>query len=296
MEFSYTPTEIKNIIQNAGLHLSQKLGQNFLIDANLGRFILEQGKLTGQEFVLEVGTGIGCLTRFLVTGAKKVISYEIDKGVYHVAKRLLHTHENLELRHESIIHHNQFPLSLFEAVEQFGPPVIISNFPYSIATVFLLELGKQKIPFQRLVGAFQKEVGEKLLAQPGTKNYGIPSVLAQYYFEMDILKVLPPDVFWPQPKISSIILGAKKRDPLPEVADLEAFHAIVKGSFALRRKTLLNALSHYFSLSATEIKPAIVEAGFEPTIRGEMLSLEDFLQLTASFKKNIQKTDWKASS
>lgn len=293
MKFSYTLSDVKSVLSHYNLRLTRKFGQNFLIDSNLCQYIVEQGNLTGKEFVLEIGTGLGQLTHLLVQKAKQVVTYEVDAGLYRAGTELLAECENLTRYHQSIIKQNQFPPSLFQAFEQWGTPVLISNFPYSVSTIILLEWGRQRLPFHRIVGTVQKELGEKLMAQPESSHYGIPSVLAQYYFEIEWLKVLPPQVFWPKPEISSVLLRLRPKPAVPEIENnVEAFHHVVKGSFFLRRKTLLNSLANYFKLPTSQVKTLIEPTGLNPAQRGETVRLAEFISLTKSFCQNLSESEW----
>ncbi|MEK7485355.1 MAG: 16S rRNA (adenine(1518)-N(6)/adenine(1519)-N(6))-dimethyltransferase RsmA [Planctomycetota bacterium] len=295
MNFAYTPTEVKNLIEQAGLRLTRKRGQNFLLDQNLRHYIVDQGNLRGDEFVLEVGTGLGSLTCLLAQRARHVLSYEIDAGLYRLAQPLLAPFPNIDLRHESILHQNHFPESLFSAIQQWGPPVIVSNFPYSIATIIVLELGHQKVPVQRIIGSFQKEVGEKLVAEASTEDYGVPSVLAQHYYQVEKLKVLPPQVFWPKPEIDSVVLRLLPNPTVSSFLYRKQLQSIVRGSFHLRRKTLENSLSHYFHRQNSELRPWIVKANLEGSRRGESLTLQEYLRLTEVFVQEAPPQFWAES-
>lgn len=292
MTFAYTPTEIKKILEQAGLRLSPKRGQNFLLDQNLRHYIVEQGALHGDEFVLEVGTGLGSLTCLLAPHSRHLLSYEIDAGLHRLAQKLLDSCPNIELKQESILENNQFPASLFSAIQQWGSPVVISNFPYSIATLIILEFGCQQIPIQRIIGAFQKEVGEKLLATPSSANYGIPSVLGQYYYQLEKLKTLPPQVFWPAPEIDSVILRLTPRPEAKSFPYHKELHRVVRGSFWARRKTIENSLSHYFQVENATLRPLFATAEIDSKSRGEMLELEDFLRLTEVFVRETPPSFW----
>jgi 16S rRNA (adenine1518-N6/adenine1519-N6)-dimethyltransferase len=288
MSFPYSLTEIKKVLQERQLHLTRKFGQNFLIDANLGKFIVDQGELQAHDIVLEVGTGLGQLTHLMAQKAQKVFSYEIDHGIFQAAQTFLAPYSNIQMIPESILHRNTFPASLYRILEENSPPVIVSNFAYSIATVFLLEWGRQKLPFKRMIAVTQQEMGEKLKAQPGSPEYGIPSIFAQFYYEISALKTLPPQVFWPKPEVYSIVLRLLPRSNPPPVSNFALFHDVVKACFHLRRKTLANSVAHYFQQAVPLTKKVLETAGLDSGQRGETLSLEQCVHLSNEINEKYQ--------
>lgn len=274
----------------------KRFGQNFLVNKKTAESIVHAAKVTGDDTILEVGVGLGALTQPLAEKASAVIGLEVDSGIIR-----FHQQENDLPGNVTLIHQDVLQADFIELSERCGGPLkIVANLPYSISNPFIFKLIENRKYVERATVMVQKEVAERLTAAPSTKEYGIPSVLLQSCASISKLLTLRPAEFHPRPKIDSTVIGIHfNRETLysttGDTFDFSLFQQIVRTSFNQRRKTISNTLSKgrspllLFSTDKTAnkkvIEEAIRSAGFEPTIRPEVLSVEDFIQLTLSLEK-----------
>jgi|LGOV01.1.fsa_nt_gb 16S rRNA (adenine1518-N6/adenine1519-N6)-dimethyltransferase len=278
MEKLTSPRVIDTILRKNKLHFNKRFGQNFLIDDNIVRKIVEAGEVTKDDLVLEIGSGIGTMTQILCESANKVVTVEIDKKLIPVLKETLSDYSNLSIVQGDILKTNIREI-LGNDIEKM-PLKIIANLPYYVTTPIIMGLLESDLPIEGMTFMIQKEVGERLCGKPGTKAYGSLSIAAQFYADVTIDFNVPAHVFMPKPKVDSIVVSLKKlKKPPIELKDQNLFFKIVKASFLNRRKTLINGLSMNTNYSKDVILNVLEECDILPGIRGEMLSGAEFAKI-----------------
>lgn len=277
-----SPKVIKEIAGNFNFGFSKGLGQNFLLDRNVLEIIADSAG--DGEGVLEVGPGFGVLTCELAKKFPKVVSVELDKRLFPVLKYTLAEFDNV-----NIIQNDILKIDLNKLIsEEFGDIKIsvAANLPYYITTPVIAKLLESSLPIENIVVMIQKEVAERICAQPGSKEYGAVSVLCQFYTEPQIVTSVPSGSFMPRPKVDSAVLKMKVLDiPSVSVKDKKMFFKVVKFAFAQRRKTLLNCLSHGFSKDKDAVSKVLETCGIPCNIRGEKLNLTQFAAIANEFNK-----------
>ena len=280
---------IRTLLGRHGFHFSKAMGQNFLIDASIPQAIAEHCGADENCGVLEIGPGIGCLTEQLARRAGQVVSVELDRRLLPVLEETLSKYENV-----SIVSGDIMKLDIAALVDTHFSgltPLVCANLPYNITTPVLsalIDSGR----FQRLTVMIQKEVAQRICALPGTADYGAFSLYMQFYTQPELLFDVPPDCFTPQPKVTSAVLRCTVRKSASSGCGGRTF--LFPGrplaAFALRRKTLLNALSAAFGsrLRKDELSALLDACGFSPTVRGETLGLAEFARLTAHLQAALK--------
>ena len=275
-----TPSKTKEIIEQNAFYFKKNYGQNFLIDANVLQNMISAADISDQDFVLEIGPGIGSLTQFLAENAKNVVAVEIDDHLIPILKETVGGYDNLTIIHSDVL---KLDLGKLIAEKNHGNPIkVAANLPYYITTPILMELLEKEYPITSITVMVQREVADRMQAAPGTKDYGALSVAVQFYSTPHPDFIVPPACFMPRPKVDSAVItlhiGQNHR---PEVTDRAFFFRIVKSAFAQRRKTLVNTLSATAGLSCTkeELLSVLETLHLSPTVRGETLSVEQFASL-----------------
>ena len=258
----YSPKYVREIIDRYGFTFSKSLGQNFLIDGNIVRKIVQGAEVTRDDYVLEIGPGIGTLTEELALNAKKVVSVELDRGLLDVLEETLAAYDNVEIIHGDIL---KIDLKkLIDEKFEGGPIKIVANLPYYVTTPILGKLLEESLNIDSITVMIQKEVADRMVAAHGSKAYGSLSVFVNFYSRPEILLKVPKTVFMPQPKIDSSVIKLNIIKELPDL-DREKFFQVVKAAFSKRRKTILNSLSTYgFNLDKEDIRKALEEAEISP--------------------------------
>ena len=277
-----SPQVTQHILNRFKLRADKKLGQNFLIDENVVRQIVEAAELSEADTVLEVGPGIGTLTQGLAESKAKVVTVELDTRLLPVLATTLEGYDNVRVVHGDILKVN--------IMEEVGAPEfkVCANLPYYITTPIIFALLEKRLPMERLVAMVQKEVAERMAAQPGGKDYGALSVAIQYYTEPEIAFIVPPTSFIPAPAVDSAVIVCKRRAKPPvEVCDEALFFRVVKAAFSLRRKMLSNSLKN-MGIKGEQVTKWLELAGVDGKRRAETLSLEDFAKLTNSFNEAVK--------
>ena len=269
----------KEVVQKHNFKFSKSLGQNFLIDTNIIDRILEGARVTEGDYVIEVGPGIGTLTKEMGRTAEKVVAIEIDKTLIPILEETLADFPNIEVINQDIL-----KVDVQELVKEKlngGPVKLIANLPYYITTPIVMKFLEEDIPVTDIVVMVQKEVADRMNAQPNSKDYGALSVAVQYYCDTEIVAKAPRHMFMPQPNVDSTVIGLHVREEKKYNVDNEdIFFKTVKASFGQRRKTLLNSLGGLGFLSKDQIKVALQEANIDEKRRGETLSIEEFASLS----------------
>ncbi|KMJ55570.1 16S rRNA (adenine(1518)-N(6)/adenine(1519)-N(6))-dimethyltransferase RsmA [Alkalihalophilus sp. As8PL] len=285
-----TPIRTKEILKKHGFSFKKSLGQNFLIDTNVLRNIVDAAGLDETSGAIEIGPGIGALTEQLAKRVDQVVAFEIDQRLLPVLKDTLSPYDNVEVIHSDVLKAdiNEAITTHFKDSQDL---MVVANLPYYVTTPILMKLLELKLPIRGIVVMIQAEVAERIAAKPGTKDYGSLSIAAQYYAEAEKVLTVPASVFVPQPRVDSAVLRLTIREtPAVDVIDEQYFFKVFHASFANRRKTILNNLIH--NLASKEQKPkieqALAEANIDPKRRGETLSIEEFGTLSDTLYKILQ--------
>lgn len=281
MEPLTSPRILKELVERHGFRFNKGLGQNFLIDENILNKIVLAARIGPEDRVLEVGPGVGTLTRTLAEKALQVTTVEIDKDLLPILQETLKDYSNVTVLHGDIL-----KLDLREmTTDQFGDHSfkVVANLPYYITTPIIMGFLEAELPCETIVVMIQKEVAERMLAKPGTKEYSSLSIAVQYYTSPRMIGKVPASVFMPPPKVDSIVIALDRRDEPPvKVMDRGLFFKVIKAAFAQRRKTLINTLSMDASLgrSKGDWLKILNECGVDPARRGETLSIFEFANIT----------------
>ena len=275
--------QIKALLARHGFRFSKSMGQNFLIADWVPREIAKAAGAHPDAGVLEIGPGIGCLTRELAGRAGKVVSVELDRSLLPILEETLAGRDNVEIVHGDILKLDI--RQLVQSMPWFSGFAACANLPYNITTPAITALIEAKCFFAITV-MIQKEVAQRICAQPGSKDYGAFSVYCQYYTDPELLFEVPPDCFIPAPKVTSAVMRLVPRPAPAEVDDPVHFFRVVKAAFALRRKTLVNSLSSVFGeeLPREALAEAVQRCGLPAGVRGERLSIPQFAQLSQALR------------
>jgi 16S rRNA (adenine1518-N6/adenine1519-N6)-dimethyltransferase len=268
-----SPKTIKALTAEFGFTFSKGLGQNFLTDPGVLDQIVEAAEPA--EGVLEIGPGFGVLTCALAQAAEKVVSVEIDQRLIPVLQYTLGEFQNVKIIQDDVL---KMDLQALLNTEFPGKKIsIAANLPYYITTPIVTSLIEAKLPLKNIVVRVQKEVAQRFCAAPGTKDYGAITLLCQYYTAPSIITEVPAARFYPAPKVDSAVVRFAMLDkPRISVRDEKLFFRVVKAAFAQRRKTLLNCLASGFGADKAELTRLLEEAGIDPGVRGERLSIDEF--------------------
>ena len=282
----YSPKVIKDILDRYGFKFSKSLGQNFLIDGNIIKRIVEIAGLDEKSGVLEIGPGFGTLTQLLCKKANKVIAIEVDKSLTEVHKGTL-DYPNLKIIYDDFL---KVDVNKLIEEEFKGLDVkIVANLPYYITTPIIMKILEEKYKVSKIVVMVQKEMAQRLNSKPGTKNYGAITLAVQYRADTNIAMIVPNSVFMPKPKVDSAVIEFRiLPKPRIDVCDEKMLFKVIKASFAQRRKTILNGLSNSLNFSKDIINESLVSAGINPGIRGEKLTLEEFGRISDEISKRVK--------
>ena len=277
-----SPEVVHYICKRFDIKMSKKLGQNFLIKRGIVDEIVHAAELTPGEPVLEVGPGIGTLTQGLAQSGADVTAIELDRRLLEVLDTTLASYDNVR-----IIHGDVLKLDV-PSIMNHKPFKVVANLPYYITTPIIMSLLESKLPIERLVVMVQKEVALRMVAKPGTKDYGALSVAVQYYTEPDIVLDVPPKSFLPAPEVTSSVIRCVLRDKPPvDVIDEKLFFRVVKAGFAQRRKTFANTMKTT-GLSKDRIEELLVKANIDGQRRGETFTLQEFADVANAWASLIK--------
>lgn len=275
------------ILERHGFTFKKSFGQNFLTDTNILQKIVDTAEIDKKVNVIEIGPGIGALTEFLAENAAEVMAFEIDDRLVPILADTLRDFDNVTVINQDIL-----KVDLAQYIAEFKNPdlpiKVVANLPYYITTPILMHLIESGIPFSEFVVMMQKEVADRISAQPNTKAYGSLSIAVQYYMTAKVAFIVPRTVFVPAPNVDSAILKMVRREqPAVEVQDEKFFFKVSKASFVHRRKTLWNNLTSYFGKSEevkTKLERALEKADLVANVRGEVLDLAAFARLSDALK------------
>jgi 16S rRNA (adenine1518-N6/adenine1519-N6)-dimethyltransferase len=281
------PKNTIEVLQKYQFRFQKKYGQNFLINTNILEEIISVAEITKDDFVLEIGPGIGTMTQYLCEAAKSVVAVEIDTSLIPILNDTLSAYDNVEVMNADIL---KVDIERLAREKNNGQPIkVVANLPYYITTPIIMELFESHVPIDSITIMVQKEVADRMKEGPGSKEYGALSLAVQYYAKPEIVLEVPPSCFMPQPKVGSAVIRLKRHEKPPvEVKSEKLLFQVIRASFNQRRKTLANGLNNFgaFSLPKEEINGCIEALGVPANIRGEALSLSQFAELSnIIFKK-----------
>ena len=285
------PKNTIEVLQKYHFNFQKKFGQNFLINTSILEEIIDAAEITREDFVLEIGPGIGTMTQYLCEAAREVVAVEIDTNLIPILGDTLSAYDNVEVMNADIL---KVDIAKLADERNGGKPIkVVANLPYYITTPIIMGLFESHVPIDSITIMVQKEVADRMQEGPGSKEYGALSLAVQYYAKPEIVVNVPPSCFMPQPKVGSAVIRLTRHENPPVDVDNEKLmFQVIRASFNQRRKTLANGLNNFgsFSLGKEEIQKSIEELGVPVNIRGEALSLEQLAKLSniinAKMKRN----------
>ena len=280
------PQETIQVLQKHDFHFQKKFGQNFLIDPHVLDKIIEAAEVTKDDFVLEIGPGIGTMTQYLCEAARQVLAVEIDNNLIPILQETLSPYDNVEILHGDILKQD-----IHEIAEKYNdkkPIKVVANLPYYITTPIIMGLLESHVPLANITVMVQKEVAERMQAEPGTKEYGALSLAVQYYAKPYLAANVPPNCFMPRPNVGSAVIRLTSHKKPVAVKNEKLMFDIIRASFNQRRKTLVNGLYNVGGLnkSKEELAAVLESIGLAANVRGETLTLEQFAALSDALSKS----------
>ena len=283
------PQNTIEILQKYNFNFQKKFGQNFLIDEHVLDKIIRAAEITKDDYVLEIGPGIGTMTQYLACAAREVTAVEIDRALIPILEDTLKEYDNVSIINEDIL---KVDIAALAKEKNGGRPIkVVANLPYYITTPIIMGLFESHVPLESITVMVQKEVADRMQVGPGTKDYGALSLAVQYYAEPYIVANIPPNCFMPRPAVGSAVIRLTRHQKPPvEVMDEKLMFRLIRASFNQRRKTLANGLknSGELNLSKEVITAAIEKLGKGSSVRGEALDLEEFARLTNIIKEEME--------
>ena len=280
MEKLSNPQKTIEVLQKYNFTFQKKFGQNFLIDPHVLDKIIAAAEITKDDFVLEIGPGIGTLTQYLAEAAREVVAVEIDSTLIPILEDTLSAYDNVSGINEDVL---KVDLRKLAEERNGGKPIkVVANLPYYITTPIIMSLFESHVPLKSLTVMVQKEVALRMQAGPGTKDYGALSLAVQYYASPYLAANVPPNCFMPRPNVGSAVIRLTRFEETPvQVKDEKLLFRLIRASFNQRRKTLQNGLVNSQELDFTkeQVAAAIATLGVSPSVRGEALTLEQFAAL-----------------
>lgn len=279
--FLGNPQNTIAVLQKYHFNFQKKFGQNFLIDTHVLDKIIRAAEITKDDFVLEIGPGIGTMTQYLAQAAREVVAVEIDKALIPILQDTLSGFPNAEVIQDDIL---KVDIAELAAERNGGRPIkVVANLPYYITTPIIMSLFEHDVPLALVTVMVQKEVAERMQAGPGSKDYGALSLAVQYYADPYIVANVPPNCFMPRPNVGSAVIRlTRHKVPQVQVEDEKLMFQMIRASFNQRRKTLVNGLNHSpeMTLTKEQITKAVEGLGKGAGVRGEALTLEEFAKLS----------------
>lgn len=283
------PQNTIEILQKYNFNFQKKFGQNFLIDEHVLDKIIRAAEITKDDYVLEIGPGIGTMTQYLACAAREVTAVEIDRALIPILEDTLKEYDNVSIINEDIL---KVDIAALAKEKNGGRPIkVVANLPYYITTPIIMGLFESHVPLESITVMVQKEVADRMQVGPGTKDYGALSLAVQYYAEPYIVANVPSNCFMPRPAVGSAVIRLTRHQKPPvEVMDEKLMFRLIRASFNQRRKTLANGLknSGELNLSKEVITAAIEKLGKGSSVRGEALDLEEFARLTNIIKEEME--------
>lgn len=288
MAYLGIPKNTIEVLQKYNFNFQKRFGQNFLIDTHVLERIISEAEITKDDVVLEIGPGIGTMTQYLCESASKVIAVEIDNTLIPILADTLSEYDNVTVINEDVL-----KLDINKIVEEEcgGRPIkVVANLPYYITTPIIMSLFEKDVKIDSITVMIQKEVAERIISKPGTKDYGALTLAVNYYSQPEIVANVPPNCFMPRPNVSSAVIRMRRYEkPVVETENKALMFKLIKGSFLQRRKTLVNGISNFSELNFTkeEVAEALTQMELSESIRGEKLTLADFATLSNILNKKV---------
>ena len=283
------PKNTIEILNKYKFVFQKRYGQNFLIDEHVLGKIIRSAGITEEDFVIEIGPGIGTLTQYLAASAREVAAIEIDDALIPILEDTLSGYDNVTVIHDDVL---KVDLTRLAEGKNGGRPVkVVANLPYYITTPIIMGLFENHVPLDSITIMVQKEVADRMKTGPGSKDYGALSLAVQYYARPELVANVPPNCFMPRPRVGSAVIRLTRHEKPPvEVQDEKLMFGIIRASFNQRRKTLVNGLGNAPELHLPKEKTAAVleEMGLSPSVRGEALDLAGFAELSNRLKKILE--------
>ena len=277
------------ILKKYNFNFQKRFGQNFLIDSNILTKIVESAEVTKDDFVLEIGPGIGTMTQYLAESAREVVAVEIDKSLIPILGDTLSSYDNVTVINEDIL---KVDIERLVQEKNQGKPIkVVANLPYYITTPIIMGLFESHVPLKSITIMVQKEVADRMQVGPGTKDYGALSLAVQYYARPEVIAYVSPACFIPKPNVGSAVIRLDRYEKPPVETEDEAFlFAVIKAAFNQRRKTLANGLANARELGITrqQAEEALLQMELSPSIRGEALTLREFADLSNILYRKIK--------
>ena len=280
------PQETIAVLQRYGFNFQKKYGQNFLIDTHVLDKIIGAAEIGRDDFVLEIGPGIGTMTQYLAEAAREVVAVEIDTKLIPILEDTLKEYDNVTVLNEDIL---KVDIRKIAEEKNGGKPIkVVANLPYYITTPIIMGLFESEVPLDSITVMVQKEVADRMQVGPGTKDYGALSLAVQYYAEPYIVANVPPNCFMPRPNVGSAVIRLTSHKKPVAVKNEKLMFDIIRASFNQRRKTLVNGLYNVGGLnkSKEELAAVLESIGLAANVRGETLTLEQFAALSDALSKS----------
>ena len=281
MAYLGDPKKTIEVLQKYQFNFAKKFGQNFLIDTHVLEKIIRAAQVTRDDFVLEIGPGIGTMTQYLAENAREVFAVEIDEKLIPILQDTLSEYDNVTVLNQDIL---KVDMNKIAMERNGGKPIkVVANLPYYITTPIIMGLFESHVPIDSITVMVQKEVADRMQVGPGTKDYGALSLAVQYYAEPYIVANVPPNCFMPRPNVGSAVIKLTRHENPPVTVENETLmFRLIRASFNQRRKTLVNGLNNSSELNIPKevIIQSIEALGLSPTVRGETLTLQQFAQLS----------------
>lgn len=276
-------SKTKEIVNHFDFKFAKSLGQNFLTDTGILEKIVDSAELDENSCALEIGPGIGVLTQEMATRCKKVVAIEIDDRLIPILGETLSNFNNVE-----VVHSDALKVDFNKLFEEKGLEnvKVVANLPYYVTTPIITKIFKEAKGVKSITVMIQKEVAERLIAKPSTKEYGALTLLANYYSNVEKVVKVPPSCFIPNPKVESMVVKMTLKEPEVDLLDEKLFFSVIRDSFNMRRKTLLNSLKP-IGLKSDKLKEALNKAGIDEKRRGETLSIQEFATLSNIIKEML---------
>ena len=275
------PQNTIEILQKYNFNFQKKFGQNFLIDEHVLDKIIRAAEITKDDYVLEIGPGIGTMTQYLACAAREVTAVEIDRALIPILEDTLKEYDNVSIINEDIL---KVDIAALAKEKNGGRPIkVVANLPYYITTPIIMGLFESRVPLKSITIMVQKEVADRMQVGPGTKDYGALSLAVQYYAKPEIVANVPPNCFIPRPNVGSAVIRLTRyEEPPVQVKDEKKMFALIRASFNQRRKTLVNGLGNAGlpGITKESAAAALAQMSLSPTVRGEALTLEQFARLS----------------
>ncbi len=281
----------REMLEKHGFSFKKSLGQNFLIDGNILDKIVQTANISQRTGVIEIGPGFGALTEKLAQSADKVVAFEIDDRLIPILNETLTSYSNVTVIHSDILKINLSSI-IEKHFQQNQEIMIVANLPYYVTTPIIMKLLEDQLPIRGIVCMVQKEVAERMSAEPNSKEYGSLSIAVQYFAQAETSFLVPNTVFIPKPNVESAVIKLMLHEEKPvHVIDESLLFTVIRAAFAQRRKTIANNLANNlsFPISKQELQTILSQVGIDPRRRGETLSLEEFASLSNAIRQHERK-------